>query len=43
MKLLDGLKSEKHAYILLTTQNVWCPIGFEYTPLVPLDAYKRLD
>ena len=41
--LLKGLKTETSAYILLTSDKILCPVGFEYTPLVPIDAYKKLD
>lgn len=41
--LLEGLKDDSRAYVLVTSDKVLCPVGFEYTPLVPIDAYKKLE
>ena len=42
-QLLSGLTSENKAYIYLAFRDVFCPIGYEITPLKPLDAYKKLS
>ena len=39
--LLDGLNNPNRAYLLVTHRNILCPVGYEDTPLVPIDAYKR--
>lgn len=39
---LKGLASDESFYVFITYNNVWCPIGFDKTPLVPLDAFKPL-
>ena len=41
--LLEGLKKETSSYILLTSDKILCPVGFEFTPLVPIDAYKKKE
>jgi len=41
--LLENLKNENKAHVLLSSNKVLCPVGFEYTPLVPIDAYKKLE
>lgn len=41
--ILLGLKKESHTYVLITSTTILCPIGFDKTPLLQLDAYKKLD
>lgn len=41
-ELVEGLKSNKKAYIYHCFNHYMCPIGFELAPLVPCDAYKPL-
>ena len=38
--LLEGLKSERKAYIYHCYNHYMCPIGYEITPKSPIDAYS---
>ena len=40
--ILTGIKSNK-VYIYFAYGRILCPIGYEITPLIPLDAYKKLE
>lgn len=40
---LKGLANDDIFYVFVTYNNVWCPIGFDKTPLIPLDAFKPLQ
>lgn len=37
------MKNTKKAFIYVCYGQLFCPIGYENTPLVPLDAYKKLN
>lgn len=41
--LLKGLSSTNTFYVFMTYNNILCPLGFDKTPLVPLDAFKKLE
>ena len=40
---MSGLVSKNKAYIYLGYKDIFNPIGYEITPLKPLDAYKKLS
>lgn len=41
--VLTSLKDRTKAFVYICYGQSLCPIGFENTPLVPLDAYKKLE
>lgn len=41
-KLKDGLRSERKAYIYHCYNHYMCPIGFEDTPVQPINAYSMM-
>ena len=42
-ELMTGLKNEKKGYIYHCYNHYMCPIGFENTPQLPFDAYKKKE
>ena len=42
-ELMTGLKNERKGYIYHCYNHYMCPIGFENTPLLPFDAYKKKE
>ena len=41
--LLEGLFDETNGFIYISQNNqIFCPVGFEITPLEQLDAYEKL-
>ena len=41
--LQDGLRSENRAYIYHCYNHYMCPIGFEQTPVQPINAYSQMS
>jgi hypothetical protein len=41
--LMEGLNDPKRAYIYHCYNHYMCPIGYERTPIKPMDAYKKLE
>ena len=42
-EILNGLTSKHKAYIYLAYEDIFNPVGYEITPLNPLEAYKKLE
>ena len=40
---MPGLKKDNTYYILITYNNILCSVGFEKTPLIPIEAFKKLS
>ena len=40
---MEGLASGKCAYIYLAYEDVFCPIGYDITPLKQIQAYQKLE
>lgn len=42
-QLLKGLAHTNTFYVFMTYNSILCPLGFDKTPLAPLDAFKKLE
>jgi hypothetical protein len=40
---LKGLSSSNCAYIYLGYEDIFCPIGYDITPLKQIQAYEKLE
>jgi hypothetical protein len=40
--IVENQSNSKKSFVYICHGQVLCPIGYENTPLVPLDAYKTL-
>ncbi|CAG9330712.1 unnamed protein product [Blepharisma stoltei] len=41
--LIEGLRSTNKTYIYHCYNHYMCPIGYELSPMIPSDAYKKLN
>lgn len=42
-KFLRGLKQQQSTFVYFAYEDVFCSLGYEITPLKPLDAYVKLS